>query len=138
MHKLALLSALVATTTAQLVGKNQAENHPSMSWSQCSKGGSCTKKAGKVVLDANWRWTHIEGGSTNCYTGNEWNKSVCADNKSCASKCAVEGADYSGTYGVKAGGDSLSLKFITKHQYGTNIGSRMYLMENDEKYQMFS
>ncbi|KAF2396546.1 exoglucanase [Trichodelitschia bisporula] len=109
-----------------------------MSWQQCTKGGSCTTKAGKVVLDANWRWLHQPGGTKNCYSGNEWDKAICTDNKACASKCALDGADYSGTYGVQAGGNSLQLKFITKGQYSTNIGSRLYLMADDAKYQMFS
>jgi cellulose 1,4-beta-cellobiosidase len=133
-----LFLSILATVRAQLAGTNQAENHPAMNWQQCSKGGSCQTKAGKVVLDANWRWTHVQGGSTNCYDGNDWNKSTCTDNKACAQKCAIDGADYKGTYGVTAGGNSLKLNFITKHQYGTSIGSRLYLMADDTKYQMFS
>jgi cellulose 1,4-beta-cellobiosidase len=32
----------------------------------------------------------------------------------------------------------LTLKFVTKGQFSTNIGSRTYLMESDTKYQMFN
>jgi cellulose 1,4-beta-cellobiosidase len=134
---LLLLSALAAAQ-AQQVGTNAAEKHPGMSWKSCSKGGSCQSKAGKVVLDANWRWLHTKGTTTNCYDGNDWKKSACKDNKDCAAKCALDGADYAGTYGVKAGGNSLALKFVTNGQYSKNIGSRLYLMESDTSYQMFS
>jgi cellulose 1,4-beta-cellobiosidase len=49
----------------------------------------------------------------------------------------LEGADYTGTYGITASGNSLTLKFVTQ---GTNknIGSRVYLMESDTAYQMFT
>jgi cellulose 1,4-beta-cellobiosidase len=138
-HNGILFLSALAVVRAQLIGSNSAEKHPSMSWQTCSKGGSCQNKAGQVVLDSNWRWTHEkEKGSTNCYTDNNWNKAICTDNKSCATKCAVDGADYTGTYGVTAGGNSLKLNFLTKHQYGTSVGSRMYLMESESKYQMFS
>ena len=42
-----------------------------------------------------------------------------------------------GTYGITTGSDSLTLKFITKGQYSTNIGSRTYLMQDSSNYQMF-
>ena len=32
----------------------------------------------------------------------------------------------------------MTLKFVTKHEYGTNIGSRFYLMNGASKYQMFT
>jgi cellulose 1,4-beta-cellobiosidase len=136
--KTLLFLTSLSTVRAQLAGTNSPEKHPSLSWSTCAKGGSCQQKAGQVVLDANWRWTHQTGGSKNCYTDNNWDKGICTDNKACASKCAIDGADYSGTYGVTASGNSLKLNFITKHQYGTSIGSRLYLMASDSKYEMFS
>ena len=74
---------------------------------------------------------------TNCYTGNEWNTTLCATNKDCAANCALDGADYSGTYGITASGNSLKLNFVTKGSYSTNIGSRTYLMADDSTYQMF-
>lgn len=54
----------------------------------------------------------------------------------CASSCAVDGADYEGTYGVTTSGDALTLKFVTTASQ-KNIGSRLYLMANDTNYQMF-
>lgn len=59
------------------------------------------------------------------------------DNKSCASNCALDGADYKGTYGITASGNSLQLKFVTKGSYSTNIGSRTYMMKDDSTYEMF-
>lgn len=82
------------------------------------------------------RLTAAVGGSENCYDGNEWTD-VCTSNEDCAESCAVEGADYEGTYGVSTSGDALTLNFVTDHQYGTNVGSRMYLLETPDSYQMF-
>jgi cellulose 1,4-beta-cellobiosidase len=50
----------------------------------------------------------------------------------------LEGANYGTTYGASTSGDALTLKFVTKHEYGTNIGSRFYLMNGASKYQMFT
>lgn len=59
---------------------------------------------------------------------------MCPDDETCASNCALDGADYEGTYGVTTSGDALTLKFVT----GSNVGSRLYLMDtSDEKYQTF-
>ncbi|KAF4612635.1 hypothetical protein D9613_011799 [Agrocybe pediades] len=137
--KLALLSAILTafSVKAQLVGTYQTETHPSISWQKCTKGGGCSNVSGSVVLDGNWRWVHSKSGYNNCYTGNTWDKTLCPDNKSCASNCALEGADYSGTYGITTSGNALTLKFIQQNSNGKNIGSRVYLMASDTKYQMF-
>jgi len=45
----------------------------------------------------------------------------------------LDGANYSGTYGINSSGNSLTLKFVT----GANIGSRVYLLASDTAYQMF-
>ncbi|KKK13091.1 hypothetical protein P175DRAFT_0532234 [Aspergillus ochraceoroseus IBT 24754] len=134
MYQRALLfSALLSAARAQQAGTLQAETHPTLNWQKCDASGSCAKVDGSVVLDANWRWTHSVDGSTNCYTGNTWNKELCPDNETCAKKCAVDGANYAGTYGITSTGDALTLKFVT----GSNIGSRVYLMSDDETYQTF-
>ncbi|KAF2866245.1 exoglucanase-like protein 1 precursor [Massariosphaeria phaeospora] len=142
MYKsLALASLLLfGAVTAQQVGKETTETHPKMTWQTCTgKGGtSCTSKSGSVTLDANWRWAHVTSGYTNCYTDNSWNATSCADGASCAKNCAIDGADYSGTYGISTSGNALTLQFVKKGSYSTNIGSRTYLMESDSKYQMFN
>ncbi|ORY11399.1 cellobiohydrolase I-I [Clohesyomyces aquaticus] len=136
--KTALLSSLfAAAATAQQVGTLTTETHPAMPIQSCTASGSCTTLNTAVTLDANWRWLHTTSGSTNCYNGNAWNTTLCPDGKTCAANCALDGADYPGTYGVTASGGALTLKFVTNGQYSKNIGSRMYLMASDTKYQMF-
>lgn len=71
------------------------------------------------------------------YTGNTWDATLCPDDKTCAANCVLDGADYSGTYGVQASGDSLSLQFVTQSS-GKNIGSRLYLMDSATKYHEFN
>ena len=135
MYKpVAIASLLASVAYGQQIGSNTAESHPKLTTSQCTASG-CTAQAGSVVLDSNWRWTHTTSGYTNCYTGNSWDASLCPDGATCASNCAVDGADYSGTYGITTSGDALTLKFVT----GKNVGSRVYLMDTaDSKYQMFN
>ncbi|KAG5336288.1 putative 1,4-beta-D-glucan cellobiohydrolase B [Termitomyces sp. T112] len=133
-----VLTALsfVAIVGAQQVGTNTAETHPTLSWQKCTAGGSCTTTSGSVVIDANWRWVHNVGGYTNCYTGNTWDATLCPDDVTCAANCALDGADYPGTYGVTTSGNSLRLNFITNGAQ-KNIGSRLYLMASDTQYQLF-
>ena len=109
-----------------------------MSWSTCSSGGSCSTKQGSIVVDANWRWLHTTSGYTNCYTGNKFDATLCPDSATCTKNCCLDGADYSGTYGATTSGNQLSLQFVTSGSSGKNIGSRMYLMESDTKYQGFT
>jgi hypothetical protein len=133
--KFATLAALVAAASAQQACSLTAETHPSMTWSKCSAGGSCTSVSGSVTIDANWRWLHQLNSATNCYTGNAWNITYCSTDATCAAQCCVDGSDYSGTYGATTSGNALNLKFVTQGSYSKNIGSRMYLMESDTKYQ---
>ena len=137
--KFATLAALVASASAQQVCSLTAESHPSLQWSRCTSGGNCSPVSASVTIDSNWRWTHQVSGATNCYSGNEWNTTICNTGTSCASGCCVEGAEYSATYGITTSGNQLNLKFVTKGQHSTNIGSRTYLMDSTNKYQgMFS
>ncbi|KAE8384835.1 putative 1,4-beta-D-glucan cellobiohydrolase A [Aspergillus alliaceus] len=136
MHQRALLfSVFWAAVQAQQAGTLKAETRPALTWQKCTEGGSCTEQKASVVLDSNWRWLHSIDGSNNCYTGNTWDASLCPDNEACATNCALDGADYEGTYGVTTSGNALSLKFVT----GSNVGSRLYLMADDDKsYQTFN
>jgi cellulose 1,4-beta-cellobiosidase len=134
--KAALLAfSYLAVTYGQKAGTLQSETHPTLTWQKCSAGGSCTNVQGSVVIDANWRWVHSSTG-TNCYTGNTWDTSLCPDDVTCAANCAVDGADYSGTYGVTTSGNALTLKFVTQSAQ-KNIGSRLYLLASESEYQMF-
>ncbi|KAF8597974.1 cellobiohydrolase I-II [Ceratobasidium sp. AG-I] len=131
---LSLTLALLASVRAQQAGTVTAETHPTLPWQKCTTSGGCaTQSSGKIVLDSNWRWVHTTSGYTNCYTGNAWDASICPDATTCASNCALDGADYSGTYGITTSGNELSLKFVT----GANVGSRVYLLNDDSTYEMF-
>ena len=78
-------------------------------------------------------------GYANCYDGNKWNETACPDGKTCATNCAIDGADYEATYGITSpSAGALQLKFVTKNQDGQNVGSRVYLMASDDKYRMFN
>jgi len=80
-----------------------------------------------------------KGETTNCYTGNKWDSSLCPDAKTCTENCVIEGADqeYTNTYGVHASGSKLQLDFVTQGPYSKNIGSRTYLMKDDYAYNLF-
>ncbi|KAF9486146.1 cellobiohydrolase I [Pholiota conissans] len=138
-QKAAFVSLVLASVVfGQQVGTYQAETHPKLAWQKCTKSGGCaTQSAGAIVLDSNWRWVHKTGTYTNCYTGNTWDSSICANDKTCASNCALEGADYTATYGITVSGNALTMKFVTNNSNGKNIGSRVYLLASDTKYQMF-
>lgn len=134
-NTVALISfTFLAMVYGQQAGTQTAETHPTLRSQQCIKGGGCSTLSTSVVLDANWRWLHTTSGYTNCYTGNKWDASLCPDPATCAKNCALDGADYAGTYGITSTGDALTLKFVT----GANVGSRVYLMASDTKYQMFN
>jgi cellulose 1,4-beta-cellobiosidase len=134
-----IVSSLLAAVRAQQVGTLEAETHPSLTWQRCTGTGgtSCTNVNGKIVLDSNWRWVHNTAGYANCYDGNEWVAEHCPDPETCTANCALEGANYSGTYGITTSGNALTLKFVTTNSNGKNIGSRVYLMADDNKYEMF-
>jgi len=129
-------SVFVEFAVGQNIGTNQAEVHPSLTVSTCTKAGGCTTKSGSVVLDANWRWTHTNTGTTNCYTGNTWDATLCPDDVTCAANCALDGANYASTYGITSSGNSLRLNFVTVATQ-TNVGSRTYLMDTASTYQLF-
>ena len=124
--------AFVAVAYGQQAGTLTAENHPKLTVQTCTKSGGCKTVNSGVVLDSNWRWLHSTSGSTNCYTGNKWDASLCPDPVTCAKNCALDGADYSGTYGITTSGSALTLKFVT----GSNVGSRVYLLQDDTHYQL--
>jgi len=131
-----LFFSFVAAVYGQQVGTQMAETHPKMSWETCTSSGCTAASNGAVVLDANWRWLHTTTGFTNCYTGNTFNTTLCPDATTCAKNCALDGADYSGTYGISTSGNALTLKFVTQSS-GKNIGSRVYLMASDTTYEVF-
>lgn len=135
--KYSLILLVVSCALGQQVGSYTAENHPALTTYTCTAPGQCNAEQHSVVLDSNWRWLHKVGDYKNCYTGNTWDASLCPDPTSCATNCAIEGADYGNTYGITTGGNSLNLRFVTYGQYGTNIGSRVYLLDDANNYKLF-
>lgn len=130
-------ASVLAAVRAQQAGTLTTETHPALTVSKCTSSG-CTTSAQSIVIDSNWRWLHSTTGSTNCYTGNTWDTTLCPDATTCAANCALDGADYSGVYGITTSGNALKLNFVTKGA-NTNIGSRNYLMAagSTTQYQMF-
>jgi len=134
---LAVLGATGPLAAAQQPGTMQAEVHPEMWMQECTASG-CDWQKGGVVLDANWRWVNKEG--ENCYLDDStWDPATCSDPLACAQTCGVEGADYSGTYGIRTNSykDGVNLKFVTKGDYSSNFGSRLYVMDGEDTYKMF-
>ena len=135
-----LLSLCLGFVSSQQPGNLEQEGSPTMTLKECTLAGGCTTKQAKLTLDANWRWIHHKDGYTNCYTGNQWNSQYCSDPVQCAQNCVLEGITsdkYRSTYGIEQINDGVKLNFVTNHQYGTNVGSRLYLMDGDDKYKLF-
>ncbi|KXX74890.1 Exoglucanase 1 [Madurella mycetomatis] len=139
MYRAVAALSFASLVLGQQVGDTTPEQHPSLPIEVCTAPGSCTTENTEVVLDANWRWTHITSGYTNCYTGSAWNETACPDGKTCAENCAIDGADYEATYGITTPEPgALKLQFVTQNENGQNVGSRVYLMASEDKYRMFN
>ncbi|KAH6841048.1 glycoside hydrolase [Chaetomium sp. MPI-CAGE-AT-0009] len=139
MHWSLLTSLLsLGLTAAQQVGHEQNETHPRLQWSSCAADGGCEKVDGEVTIDADFRWLHKVDTYTNCYDGNMWNHRVCDSVENCTTTCALEGADYSRVYGVKTANNTLSQRLRTNFDFAYNVGSRLYLMESQHRYQTFT
>lgn len=130
--KLASVAAALRGALAQEPGDvSPADVHPTISLQECSSPGDCEDKKVKIVLDSNWRWMHKVGGYSNCIddASGTWDPEVCPDSDTCTKGCAIEGLNatqYSDTYGVSAGKDGLTLKYVP--------GSRVYILDGDEYY----
>ncbi|KAL0586662.1 hypothetical protein ABG067_003650 [Albugo candida] len=132
-----VLASLLPTGRTQQVGTLQPEKHPLLPMKFCNSTGCEPVANTQIVLDANWRWVHELKGSSNCYKGNKWISPFCDDPEKCALNCALEGIDYEKTYGITVKDSELKLNFVTKHEYGTNVGSRVYMMDSETKYKNF-
>lgn len=109
------------------------------------------------------RWLHNVDGIEGCYSGNNWSTEYCPDAVSCgtylfliiyffvlykfiifffffeATNCALEAVsetEYKTTYGITSEEGELTLKFVTKGEYGDNVGSRVYLMDDSNNYKV--
>jgi len=136
----ALVATWLGTVEAQQAGNLETEGSPTITLKECTNSGGCTARQAKLTLDANWRWVHSTSGYKNCYTGNRWDTGLCPDSDACARNCALEGVPkdkYASTYGVTSIPNGVKLSFVTKHQYGVNVGSRLYILDEDDRYFMF-
>ncbi|KIO23989.1 carbohydrate-binding module family 1 protein [Tulasnella calospora MUT 4182] len=137
----ATIVSIITTATAQKVGTLLAETPPSLQWYKCVAGGACTSQAGKVVLDAEWRWLHYyQPGYDNCYGPGGWNPTYCpfANPPPCAQNCALDGADYSATYGITTSGNAITLKYVTPSEE-INVNSRVFMLSatDNTKYEIW-
>jgi len=140
LSKAAILS-LLGLAGAQQLGTNKKEQHPEITVASCTKSGGCKAEVRSVTMDAQWRWLHDARPNKyrNCISGSppEWDSSVCSSASDCAENCALEGisaTDYEHVYGVSKVPDGISLRFRT----GEAVGSRVYVMEDDHTYKMFT
>ena len=80
-------------STAQQVGTLKTPNlHLPMQIQSCTAPGTCANEAAGVTLDGNWRWLHkAPATATNCYTGDEWDATLCPDPTTCTTNCAMDG-----------------------------------------------
>eukprot|EP00957_Ditylum_brightwellii_P211714 15366497-Ditylum_brightwellii.AAC.1 len=135
-----LYSFYARMASGQQPGYLEQEGNPTITLKECTLSGGCSSKQAKLTLDANWRWVHSTSGYENCYTGNAWNSAYCSDPNQCAQNCALEGVSkekYESTYGVQQIEDGVKLKFVTDHQHGTNVGSRLYVLDDNDNYKLF-
>jgi len=138
-------AALVSFAAGQQAGDNNENYLMPMTLQSCrwnSQGRKeCTEEQKSLSLDSNWRWTHKAGETTNCYTDDSWDTSICSDGETCARNCAAGAVDqetWEGTYGVKQNGNGVDVGFVTQGPYSVNVGSRSYLMEDDKEYKLFN
>ncbi|KAK7030527.1 carbohydrate-binding module family 1 protein [Favolaschia claudopus] len=117
-----LTSSLLASfAAAQQIGTFTPEVHPPITYQTCTSFAGCTTQKGSVTLDANYRWLHTADGTTCNPSG--FNRTICPDAQTCGETCALDGADYAGTYGVTTNGSALNLVF-------GNGGARVYLLDS--------
>jgi cellulose 1,4-beta-cellobiosidase len=133
--------AVTSAVLGQNFGSQTSEFHMPVPIQKCSKSGGCSSESTMATLDSNWRWTHQTGTIKNCYTGNVWDTSLCPDVSTCTENCAVDGVDektWSATYGILSDKQGMvNMSFVTNGTYSRNVGSRVYLMDDDDNYKMF-
>jgi len=147
--KCSLLAAGLTAVAAQGIGAAKAEEHLKLPIQHCTKALGCKFIETNAVLDANWRWTHQLGctnsSKCNCYLDDHWVNETCSGVDECTKVCGLDGEDIKGyheKYGVIADGQgALNLTFITNYKTeganGTNVGTRLFLLEDDDNYKMF-
>ncbi|KAF2835460.1 glycoside hydrolase family 7 protein [Patellaria atrata CBS 101060] len=132
------LFLLTASVVAQQKGTQSREVHPLLPSQYCTRTAGCQTINSSVVLDSNYRWTHTTSGFTNCATNGVLSPEICPDPVQCGKNCALEGADYQQTYGIRTEGDALTLNLYVSPNGELQMSSpRVYLLENSDTYRMF-
>jgi cellulose 1,4-beta-cellobiosidase len=95
-----------------------------------------------ISLDANWHWVHSKSNpNQNCFPGG-WDSTLCSNPDKCWQQCAIEGipkSQWAIPYGTSVDGNKLRLNYVTNGPYGTNVGSRWYLVNSSKKrYRSFN
>ncbi|KAG8934869.1 hypothetical protein FRC01_014035, partial [Tulasnella sp. 417] len=129
--------SLARFVKAQRYGTLIQEIHPPLSWQNCIIG-LCTARAGKVVIDANWRryGARTNGDTSYCYDG-IWHPEFYPNEEQMNDTCALEGIPSYSDLGVSTNGNALHLQFVTEGPPSRNVGSRVYLMADDNTYAIF-
>lgn len=140
------ITTIISLGSAQLIGDYQAEVHPPFSYEVCNES-QCESVDAEIVLDAEWRWLHFAGNVNNCFEGGfgqggDWvdacREAPSSGNEYCTTRCAIDGADYKGTYGIKTDGHTISMEYRTPQAFSTNLNSRVFLLEGVDRYQTFT
>mmetsp|Transcript_61396 Transcript_61396/g.190308 ORF Transcript_61396/g.190308 Transcript_61396/m.190308 type:complete len:650 (+) Transcript_61396:68-2017(+) len=139
-RSIAPICCLIVAASAQQEGALEQECLPDLTLEVCTKSGGCVPSRKRMTMDAQWRWMHDarKDKYKNCISGTPpaWDTGICDSDQACAAGCALEGItkqDYEHTYGVKEARGGVELKFKT----GEAIGSRVYMMKDEEHYEMF-
>ena len=83
---------------------------------------------------------HNVGGYQNCFSGLDWDRSLCPDPASCTRNCAIDGvpaSDWGIPYGTRQISKGVEMKLVTHGQYGDNVGARVYLLESPDRYKIY-
>ncbi|KAI9166322.1 Exoglucanase 1 [Paramyrothecium foliicola] len=137
MNLLSFLILLVLCR-AQHYAEEQAENHPKLSWQHCDKADGCQSINASITVDSNWRWLHKVNGYENCFEYGNWNDRACNSTTTCTEGCALDGATYKDTYGIQTKNSSISMQYKTLFPFAYSVNSRVFLMEAEDRYQMFT
>lgn len=130
--------ALSILVNAQQIGR-MPERHPKFTTQHCTKQSGCIPSNTSIVLDAQWRQIYDVRTGESCVTNEgTLNKSICSTIEKCATHCALDGIDYSGTGVEVTEESSVTLKMYQKYQGElVEVGPQIYLLsEGEEHYEI--
>ncbi|POW09613.1 hypothetical protein PSHT_09076 [Puccinia striiformis] len=128
-------SKAMSIVNSQASSKSQPEPNLPLEIQTCTLAEGCQTVPGSITLDADWRSLKDLGGRNDCLKEKVWNKTLCPDPVTCAKKCALGSIDYA-KEGITTNGSSVGLKLF-KDGRNDEIGSRIYLLDAQDKYRMF-